>query len=222
MIRRPPRDAARRGRGLLHGGGVPPAVPAPTGAPAPETPPTEGAIPVAPSLLVYGAMAILAVVGWSRGVRRELLALALVALAYWLLNQRWAMFEPRLAPLAARGLPTEAVQLAAFLAAVVVAYLLSGRLVRPPKSAGMDLLRDVASLLERVMGAVVGAATGYLVGSFTRARLATAPVAPAITPPPAADLLLQQHAVLLFWLVVGVVILFGVLNLAPKRQQRSG
>jgi hypothetical protein len=208
-------ERARRS-GRLFGGGVGTGA---TGGAAPGTP--TGAMLVPASALVLLSMLVFGFVGLFRGVRRELVALFLIGGAYWLFNNRWTLLRRLYEPLVSRGFSELTVQLAAFLAVVAFAYVVSRRVTRAPKASGFDLLRDIPSLLERLMGAATGAANGFLVARFVTDRLFATASTAVIVPGPQTETFIDQQGTNLFWLIVAVVMLFGVMSLTPRKKSTS-
>jgi hypothetical protein len=173
------------------------------------------------STLVLVSMLLFGVIGLFRGVRRELITLLVIGLTYWLFNNRWSLLGPLSKPVVARGVDEITLQLALFLAVVVAAYFLGGRLTRAPKSSGLEMLRDIPSLLERLMGGATGAANGFLIARFAADRLFARASTAVIVPSPAAETFIEQQGTNLFWLIVAVVMLFGVMSLTPRKKSPS-
>ncbi len=162
-----------------------------------------------PSLLLAGFVAVFAFAGWRVGVRRQAYVLVLSALLAWLAAALW----PELIVDLERAFPalSGVSEPVVFLAGVSGAYL-SSRLVRAPIDQGLAALQNLPSLLDRLMGAALGSATGYLSGGFVLPRIIDVPAATYLQS--ASGYETSLHGAMI-WLVIAVLILFGVASLSP-------
>lgn len=223
-------------------GGAPPVLP-------PDGP---GAGPVGLQHLTLLGMAAFAAIGFVRGARREWLSLAATALAYvaveafwasiarWI-NHFWRLFsfavlrrgvlaeDPSAAWQDTSGtaalIPAESTgvvwQIAVFLAIVLAGYLVS-HLVGRARGIGPSAPFRLPDLVDRMIGALMGAASGYVIATFLLARLY--PGTPIALFGPASQLpavLGRLGAPGLFG-IVALLILFGVLSLGSRGRQVYG
>jgi hypothetical protein len=162
------------------------------------------------TMLLASFMGLLAVVGWRVGVRRQAFVLFASAACAWLVATLWPGVLTSLQeafPILG-GLHEPVV----FLAGVSTAYL-SSRLVRAPVDGGMAAVQRLPGLLDKSMGAALGAATGFLAGQFVLPRL----LAPANGALEATADLRTDLSGLFIWLVIAVFILFGVASLSGSK-----
>ena len=170
------------------------------------------AIPDAPVLALLAIVAVGAYLGYRLGIRRQLLSLGLIAGTYWLAADGWTRLAQEVLP--GFSVDGTAGQAGLFATGVAASYLLGRKLVRPPAATGAQVLHTLPGLLERLMGMGLGGAAGYLVGRFATLRLA---IDAALFPYANGDIrsLVERQAPLVTWLVIGVVVLFGVASLQP-------
>lgn len=215
--------------------------------PAAGAPVSEGARDV--SGVVLAAMIAAAIVGLARGVRREALALAVIGSGYLLLDRFWTMVaamtnkmwrivrfaiiergvladDPSAAwsavasttPLLPSDGDARAWQIAFFIIGCLVLGYGGSRLLAGGPGA-VRTVKDLPNLLERLMGGLLGATTGFLVSHFVLARVAPG----ARVSPLSADSVvygrLAPHGPALFLVVVTVVILFGVTSIGNRGPQ---
>lgn len=200
--------------------------------------------------LAVTAMAAFAVIGFGRGARREWVSLAGAVGAYYLVEQHWPAVarllvrglgplgvgspDPELQPAAvgvtgaqaghatsALGAGAEIWQIAVFVAIVLAAYLLSQRIGRSTIGGFAALVR-LPDLVDRLVGAALGAGTGYVAATFLLDRLMPS-LHPSLT---GADSLVsgawgRVGPAGLFGLVA-LFILFGVLGLEHRSKRVFG
>jgi hypothetical protein len=193
-----------------------------------------GAVGTDISAIILVLAGIFAAIGFFRGSRRELLSLLAVLPAYllfsrgWtsvaaLINKFWKLFyfavfqrgiladNPGEAWNQAAGLaplvnPTQSAplaQMAVFGLAVVLAYVAT-------RSQGEP------SALDRLVGAVVGSVTGYIVGVFTLSRVVPEATIAISSPGSMALRWVDRLGPVAVLTVVGAVILFGFKSLGPR------
>jgi len=241
--------APRRPLPLLRGG---PAPAAPWPAWAHDG--TAGAGPSTPQLEALGflGMGLFAVVGFTRGARREWLPLLVALCAFVGINNHWSAVVRALHTvqrlfllvLKERGAPAQdqaaawstasasagmvpvdqgaAVwQIGLFAASVLAGYLVSQRIGRS-QLAGMVTLARLPDLVDRLVGAVLGAATGYVAGTFTLARLFPAAGIDLTGAQSFAHGYIDRLGAPGFFALVALFILFGVLGLGSRGKQVYG
>lgn len=197
------------------------------------------------------AMAAFAAVGFSRGARREWISLGAAVASYLAIDRHWPTLAawmnraldaiPGLgragnpateALVASPPAPTcEAVvplgegaaiwQIAVFVLAVLAAYFGSQR-IGSSNLAGLATLVRLPDLVDRLVGATLGAATGYVTATFLLDRLL-----------PAVDLQLTGSQSLAsdslarlgppgMFAIVALLILFGVVGLESRGKRTFG
>jgi hypothetical protein len=228
-----------------YGGTV--AVPVPTM----TLPPVAGAGQVTGQLegLALIAIGSFAVIGFGRGARREWVSLAATAAAYVAVERHWqtmaawagrAIAVVAVGPLKSSAAAAEAGaagthggpgavlgygsavwQVAFFAAVVVTSYLVSQRMAYV-RVGGMAAILRLPDLVDRVMGALLGACTGYLAATFVLDRLFPAL---AIDLTGAGSLVagrLDRLGPPAVFAVAALIILFGVLALESRGKRVYG
>jgi hypothetical protein len=175
-----------------------------------------GSLVLGPWVVLAVIVAVLAIVGFRYGVRRQAVALVLTAMVYWGVGQHWPAMAGQLAPL----LPGSGSfwQLGVFATGVFVSYFLGRRLAGPPAAPGTKLLQSLPLLLERLMGLGLGGATGYMVGRFSLLRLPSGEIGTA-GPQQDVRAILEGQLPVVVWLTIGIIILFGVVSLRPRKRR---
>lgn len=224
------------------GGGAPPVLP-PEGA---------GAGPVGLQHLTLLGMAAFAAIGFVRGARREWLSLAATALGYvaveafweqiarWM-NHFWRLFsfavlrrgvladDPSAAWRDTSGtaapIPTESTaaiwQIAVFLAIVLAGYL-GSHLVGRGRGMGPSAAFRLPDLVERLIGALMGAGSGYIIATFLLARLYPETPITLLGPSSQMPAVLGRLGAPGLFGIVALLILFGVLSLGSRGRQVYG
>ncbi len=184
----------------------------------PEVSPAASAqdIVLGPLLVLVTIVGFFGLLGFRGGVRRQALTLFLTALVYWSTTTRWAPLAAQLAP----HMPVAGARLQGLIfgGGVLLSHFLGHRLVSAPSAAGAKMVQSLPSLLERLMGLTLGGATGYLVGRFSLLRLPTGTIT-LVGPRQDVQDILESQAPNVLWLVIGVIILFGVMSLQPKKKK---
>jgi hypothetical protein len=243
------RPAPRRPLSLLRGG---PAPAAPWPAWAHDGAAGAGAGTPQLEALGFLGMGLFGVVGFTRGARREWLPLLVALCATIGINNHWAAVVRALHSvqrllvlvLKERGSPAQdqaaawstasasagmipsdqgaAVwQIGLFAASVLAGYLLSQRIGRS-QVAGMVTLARLPDLVDRLVGAVLGAATGYVAGTFVLARLFPAAGLDLTGAQSFAHGYMDRLGAPGFFALVALFILFGVLGLGSRGKQVFG
>jgi uncharacterized membrane protein required for colicin V production len=201
--------------------------------------------------LAMVAMGVFAVIGFVRGARREWLSLAATLCGYVAVERYWPEVAALVNRLYSLGLdravekvvpvggpggssgagllvPVESGnadigvwQVAVFAVVVLVGYLLSGRL-GSSTIGGVAALVRLPDLVDRLVGAVLGAASGYVAATVVLGRLF-----PDLRLELAGDRSLASGTLARLgppgvFALVGLVILFGVIGLESRGKRVYG
>jgi uncharacterized membrane protein required for colicin V production len=180
-------------------------------------------------VLVLLTLAVFGVIGFVRGARREVVSFAVTVAAYVALELFW----PTVAALvnAVLGLvtagppipPGDAAvwQIVVFVAVVLGGYLLS-QVVGRFRLGGAAAVVRLPDWIERLIGACLGVATGYLVARFVVSRLLPSAVISITGPGSTVGALVERVGPIGLFVAIGLFILFGVLSLGGRKKQVYG
>lgn len=195
----------------------------------PAVDPAQRSIASDPSTLVLLLSGAAAVVGYVRGAGREIWSMLLTGLTFiaierhWpavvdLVNRLWdrvfhgALIEPTAG--------SDVWQMILFILGVLGAYMASQAFGRPPSGRALDLL-NLPNVLSRLVGALCGAVTGYMIGMFSLKRLLpNAEV--ALGPGSIANEVVSNIRVPVVLVAILILVIFGVLSLGGRRKKVYG
>jgi hypothetical protein len=180
-----------------------------------------------PSTFILLLSLAAAVVGYLRGAGREFWSLLLTGATFFVLEYQWPMVvrwtnwvwgQVFNGPLIPPGAEQTGWQMAFFVLGVLAAYLFSQLVAQPPVGGPLELL-NLGNLISRVVGALFGAATGFMIGVFTLSRLGPEGV---MGPNAVARQVLGDLTVPVLFVGFLIIVVFGVLSLGGRGKKVYG